>query len=88
MGNHEKESRYSAVLIPESHGSPLQNLKKRLNTVATIVFCVFFVTVIGTELTFLAAMPSLSPDIKTMGFLVGATALFMLIVQVIDITES
>ena len=88
MGNHEKESRCSPVSIPESPGSALQKLKKDLNTVTTIIFCVFFVTVIGSELTFLATMPSLSLEIQTMGFLVGAAALFMLIVQVIDVTES
>ena len=88
MGDHEKESRCSPVPIPESPGSALQKLKKGLNTVPTIIFCVFFVTVIGSELTFLATMPSLSLDIKTMGFFVGAAALLILIVQVIDITES
>ncbi len=88
MGNHEKESLCSAVPVPESPGSALQKLKKGLSTVATIIFCVFFVSVIGSELTFVATMPSLSLEIKMMGFLVGATALFMLIVQVIDVTES
>lgn len=88
MGNHEKESRCSPVPIPELPGSGLRKLKKGLNTVTTIFFCVFFVTAIGSELTFLATMPSLSPNIKTMGFFVGAAALLMLIVQVIDITES
>jgi len=88
MGNHEKESRCSLVPIPVSPGSALQKLKKGLNTVTTIILCVFFVTVIGSELTFLATMPSLSSGIKTMGFFVGAAVLLMLIVQVIDITES
>ena len=88
MGDHEKESRCSPVHIPESPGSALQKLKKGLNTVTTIIFCVFFVTVIGSELSFLATMPSLSLSIKTMGFFVGAAALLMLIVRVIDITES
>ncbi len=88
MGNHDKQSRCSPVLILESPGSALQNLKKHLSTVTSIIFCVFFVTLIGSELTLLATMPSLSLNIKAMGFLVGVTALLMLIVQVIDITES
>ncbi len=88
MGDHEKELRCSPVPIPESPGSALQKLKKGLSTVTAIIFCVFFVTVIGSELTFLATMPSLSLDIKTMGFFVGGAAVLMLIVNVIDITES
>jgi len=88
MGNHEKESRCSLAPIPVPPDSALQKLKKGLNTVTTIIFCVFFVTVIGSELAFLATMPSLSPGIKTMGFFVGAAALFMLMVRVIDVTES
>ena len=88
MGDHEKESRCSPVPIPESPGSAVQKLKKGLNIVTTIIFCMFFVTVIGSELTFLATMPSLSLDIKMMGFFDGAVALLMLIVKVIDITES
>jgi uncharacterized membrane protein (DUF485 family) len=88
MGNPEKEPLCSPVPLPESPFSALQKLKKGLNTVTTIIFCVFFVTVIGSELTCLATTPSVSLDIKTMGFLVGAAALLMLVVQVIDITES
>jgi len=88
MEGHEKESRCSLVPIPASPGSASQKLKKALNTVTTIIFCVFFVTVIGSELTCLATMSALSLDVKTMGFFVGAAALLMLIVQVIDITES
>ncbi len=87
MGNPEKEQLCSPVALTGSD-SALQKLKKGLNTVTTIIFCVLFVTVIGSELTCLATMPSLSLDIKTMGFFVGAAALLMLIVQVIDITES
>ncbi len=88
MGDHERESRCSTVPVPESPGPVLQKLKKGFSFVTTIIFCVFFVTVIGSELTFVATIPSLSLDIKTMGFVVGAAALLMLIVKVIEITES
>jgi len=88
MGNPEKEPPCSPVPLPESPGSTLQKLKQGLTTVITTTFCLFFVAVIGSELTFLATTPSVSLDIKAMGFFVGAAALLMLIVQVIDITES
>jgi hypothetical protein len=88
MGNPEKASLCSPVPFPESLGSALQKLKKALNTVTSITFCLLFVAVIGSEMTLLATTPSVSLDIKTMGFFVGAAALLMLIVQVIDITES
>jgi hypothetical protein len=88
MGDPEKEPLCSPVPLPESLGSSLQKLKKALNTVTTTTFCLFFVAVIGTELTFLATTPSVSLDIKTAGFLVGTAALLMLIVHVIDIIES
>ena len=88
MGNPEKEPLCSPVPLPESPASGLQKLKKALNTVTTITFCLLFVAVIGCELTFLAITPSVSLDIKTTGFFVGAAALLMLIVHVIDVTES
>ncbi len=88
MGNPEKEPLCSPVPLPESPGSALQKLKKALNTVTTIAFCLFFVAVIGSELAFLATTPSVSLDIKTTAFFVGAAALLMLIVHVIDVTES
>lgn len=87
MGNPEKEQLCSPVTLTGSD-SALQKLKKGLNTVTTIIFCVFFVTVIGSELTCLVTMPVLSLDVRTIGLFVGAAALLMLIVQVIDITES
>jgi len=88
MGNPEKEPLCSPVPLPESPGTTLQKLKRGLNTVTTTILCLFFVAVIGSELTFLATAPSVSLDTKTMGFFVGAAALFMLIVHVVDITES
>ncbi len=88
MGKPRKAPLRSRIPLPESLGSALQKLKKVLNTITAITFCLFFVAVIGSELTFLATTPSVSSDIKTTAFFVGATAILMLIVHVIDITES
>ena len=87
MGDPEKETLYSSVPLPQSPGSALQKLKKALNTVTTVIFCLFFVAVIGSELAFLVTTPSVSLDMKTAGVFVAGVALLMLIVQVIDITE-
>ncbi len=88
MGDPEKETLCRSVPLPESLGSALQKLKKALNTVTTVIFCLFFVAVIGSELAFLATTPFVPLDIKTVGVFVGGVALLMLIVQVIDITEN
>jgi len=88
MGNPEKEPFCSPVPLTELPASASRKLKKALNTVTTVIFCLFFIVVIGSELTFLATRYFVSLDIKTVGFFVGAVALLMLIVQVIDITEN
>jgi len=88
MGNSEKEPLCSPILLPRSPASALRKLKRALNTVTTTTFCLFFVAAIGSELAFLATTPSISLNIKTTGFFVGAAALLMLLVHVIDITES
>ena len=88
MGDPEKETLCSSVPLPESPDSALKKLRKALNTVTSVIFCVFFVAVIGSELAFLATTPFVPLDIKTVGVFVGGVALLMLIVQVIDITEN